>query len=274
MNAISQTAMLEHAPPRRRPTSLVRHQARYEAIAFLRNGQARFATLFLPLMFLVIFVSVFGNEHIGPQHVRAATYYVPGIAALAVISASFTNLVIGLVAQRELGVLKRLRATPAPAWVVIAGRSLTAVATSLGVLAVVIAVGVLAFGVHFRVAAAPGLALTAIVGAAAFACLAYATATLIRSSEAAQPVVLAMTLPLYFISGVFVPGVRLSHWLHDVAVVFPVEHLANGLHRAFDPATTGAAISWRDLAVIAAWGTAGLVFALRRFAWAPQDARH
>jgi ABC-2 type transport system permease protein len=274
MTAIGDIAVLEQAPADRRATSLVRHQARYERIAFLRDGQARFATLFLPLMFLVIFVSVFGNDHVGPQHVRSATYYVPGIAALAVISASFTNLVISVVAQRELGVLKRWRATPVPAWVLIAGRSLTAVATSLVVLAVVLTLGVVAFGVDLHPAALPGLALTATVGTAAFACLAYAAVTFIRSAEGAQPVVLALTLPLYFVSGVFVPSIQLPHWLHSLAAVFPVEHLADGLHRAFDPAVTGAAISWGDLAVVAAWGIAGLVVAVRRFAWAPQGAGH
>jgi ABC-2 type transport system permease protein len=274
MNAVTHTAVLEHAPKERRSRSLVLHEARFDAIAFLRNGQARFATMFLPLMFLVIFVSVFGNEHVGPHHVRAATFYVPGIAALAVISSSFTNLVISVVAERELGILKRRRATPLPAWGLIAGRTLTAVATSVVVVGVVLAVGVLAFGVHVRAGALPGFALTAIVGAAAFACVAYAAMTFIRSSESAQPVVLGLTLPLYFISGVFVPSIRLPDWLHTLAQVFPVEHLANGLHRAFDPATTGAAIGWRDLAVLAAWGIGGLVLAVRRFTWAPQGAGH
>jgi hypothetical protein len=63
---------------------------------------------------------------------------------------------------------------PLPAWALIAGRTLTAVATSLLVLAVVIAVGVLAYGVHVRAGAVRGLVLTAIAGAAAFACLAWA----------------------------------------------------------------------------------------------------
>ena len=98
------------------------HQARYDLLAFLRNSQARFFTLILPLLFLVIFVSVFGNDTVGPRHVKESTYYVPGIAAMAVISASFINLVISIIAQRESGVLKRRRATPVPAWVLIAGR--------------------------------------------------------------------------------------------------------------------------------------------------------
>jgi hypothetical protein len=57
----------------------------------------------LPVISLVIFSSAFGNQAIGPEHIKASTYYVPGIAALAVLTASFSNLVIAVTAQREPG---------------------------------------------------------------------------------------------------------------------------------------------------------------------------
>ena len=76
-------------------------------------------------------------------------------------------------------------------------------------------------------------------------------------------------LPLYFISGVFIPNVSLPHWLQDVAKFFPVEHLAAGLRHAFDPATRGVGIVWSDLGVLALWGAVGLAVALRRFVWTP-----
>jgi ABC-2 type transport system permease protein len=78
---------------------------------------------------------------------------------------------------------------------------------------------------------------------------------------ARQPVI----LPVYFISGVFIPNVNLPTWLRDVARVFPVQHLANGLHHAFDPATTGSGI-------LALWAVAGLAVALVRFSWTPAAA--
>jgi ABC-2 type transport system permease protein len=51
------------------------------------HKQGRFFTLILPLLFLVIFVSVFGNNTLGAQHVKASTYYVPGLSALGLIAA-------------------------------------------------------------------------------------------------------------------------------------------------------------------------------------------
>jgi ABC-2 type transport system permease protein len=214
---------------------LVLHQARFDLLGFVRNRQARFFTLILPILFLVIFVGVFGNHTIQGTHVKASTYYVPGLAALGVIAASFVNLVISVTAQRETGVLKRRRSTPVPAWVLIVARALTAIVVALAVMAVLLSIGRFGYGVRLPVETLPGVLVTGVVGAVTFCCLAYALSTAIRSADAAQPMVQAIMLPLYFISGVFIPNVNLPTWLHDVAQVFPVEHLADGLHHAFDP---------------------------------------
>jgi ABC-2 type transport system permease protein len=251
---------------------LVLHQARYDLLGIARNRQARFFTLILPVLFLVIFVTVFGNHTIRSTHVKASTYYVPGLAALGVIAGSFVNLVISVTAQRETGVLKRRRATPVPAWVLVVSRALTAVVVALAVMTVLLLLGRFAYGVRLPVATLPGVIVTGVVGAIAFCCLGYALSTAIRSADAAQPMVQAIMLPLYFISGVFIPNPNLHGWLRAVAKVFPVQHLADGLHHAFDPATRGSGIVWSDLGVLALWAAAGLVVALTRFAWTPAAA--
>jgi ABC-2 type transport system permease protein len=251
---------------------LVGHQARFDLVAFLRNRQARFFTLVLPILFLVIFVSVFGNDKIGPQHVKASTYYVPGLSALGVIAGSFVNLVISITAQREAGILKRRRSTPVPAWVLIAGRALVAIVVALAVMTVLLLIGRFAYGVRLPSHTLPGVVLTGIVGAITFCCLGYALSTAIRSADSAQPMVQAIMLPLYFISGVFIPNVNLPRWLRDIAKFFPVQHLSGGLHHAFDPATRGVGIVWSDLGVLALWAAVGLVVALTRFVWTPVAA--
>jgi ABC-2 type transport system permease protein len=249
---------------------LLAHQTRYELLTFARNRQARFFTLLLPVIFLVIFVSVFGNQLLGPQHIKASTYYVPGIAALAVLTASFSNLVISITAQRELGVLKRRRATPVPAWVLVAGRALTALVVSLLVTGVVIAVGNIGYGVHVAPAALGALAVSVAVGSLALACLGYAASTAISSADSAQPAVLAITLPLSFISGVYIPSLRLPSGLQQIAEVFPLQHLVAALDRGFLPGSRG--VAWGDLAIVAAWGLAGFLLALNRFRWTPAAA--
>jgi ABC-2 type transport system permease protein len=251
---------------------LILHQARYDLLAFLRNPQSRFFTLALPVIFLVIFVSVFGNNKVGPQNVKASTYYVPGLMALGIIAGSFVNLVISVTAQREAGVLKRRRATPVPAAVLIAGRALTAIFIAIAVMTVLLLIGRFGYGVRLPVSTLPAVILTAIVGAVSFCCLGYALTTAIKSADAAQPMVQAIMLPLYFISGVFIPNVVLPRWLRDVAEFFPVQHLAHGLRRGFDPMTHGSGIVWGDLGVLLLWGIAGLAVALVRFNWTPAAA--
>ncbi|HEY2201616.1 MAG TPA: ABC transporter permease, partial [Solirubrobacteraceae bacterium] len=132
---------------------------------------------------------------------------------------------------------------------------------------VVIAIGSLAYGVHVAPGALATLALSVVVGSLALACLGYAVSSAIGSADAAQPAVLALTLPLSFISGVYIPSIQLPSALHDVAQAFPLEHLVAALGRGFLPGTHG--VAWGDLAILAAWGAGGLIVALARFRWTP-----
>lgn len=249
------------------------HQFRYDLRAFLRNRQAQFFTLALPILFLVIFAAVFGGHgdtvSVTGGRIPTAVAYVPGIMALGIIAAAFTNLVISVTAQRETGVLKRRRATPIPAGAIIAGRSLTAVVTALANTAVLLAIGWAAYHAQVPARTVAALALTIIIGAFAFCCLGFALAAVVRDQDAAQPVTQAVLLPLFFISGVFVPTSSLPRWLLNVADVFPVRHLATALLTAYNPHTHGNGLAATDLVIVAAWGIAGLALALRRFNWNP-----
>jgi ABC-2 type transport system permease protein len=113
------------------------------------------------------------------------------------------------------------------------------------------------------------LAVTVVLGAASFCCLGYALTSVIHNEDSAQPVTQALVLPLYFISGVFVAVSILPHWLADVGAIFPVRHLANALLVAYNPNTTGLGFAGLDLLIVAGWGAAGLVVALRTFSWQP-----
>jgi ABC-2 type transport system permease protein len=253
---------------------LVGHQLRYDLLVLWRDPQARFFTIVLPVIFLILLTSLFGNHtrYIDGHAVKNSTYYIPGICTLAIISTSFVNLVITIVGQRESGILKRRRSTPVPAWVLIASRTLTSIILAILVVTVIVVIGRIFYGVHLPSATLPAFVLAVVIGAASFCCLAYAAASFIRSEDAAQPIIQAIILPLYFISGVFVPTDQLSKTLRDIASVFPVSHLDNALFKAFNPATTGAGISVHDLLIVVVWGVAGLLISLRRFTWSPRGA--
>lgn len=253
---------------------LVAHQLRYDLLVIWRDPRSRFFTLILPVIFMVLLTSLFGNHthYIRGHAIKNSTYYVPGISTLGIMSASFVNLVMTITAQRESGVLKRRRSTPVPAWVLIASRALASVILSIVLVLVIVLLGRIIYGVHLPSATLPAFIIGVVIGAASFCCLAFAVASFIRSEDAAQPLIQAITLPLYFISGVFVPTDQLSKTLRDIADVFPVSHLNKALLKAFDPTTTGSGIGGIDLLVLVAWGVAGLLIALWRFSWSPRSA--
>ena len=115
-----------------RALALVRHQFRYDLRSFKRNRQARVTTLIFPVILLVVLVGVSGGNSMVLDHgvhVKLSTDYVPGLIALAIVASSFANLVITTRQPARVGVLKRRRATPVPAWVLLAGQTLTAIAS-------------------------------------------------------------------------------------------------------------------------------------------------
>jgi ABC-2 type transport system permease protein len=257
-----------------RPTfGMVAHQFVFDLRAMMRNRQAQFFTFALPVMFLVIFASIFGGHghtvKVAGGQIDTSVFYVPGIMTLGIIAASFVNLVSSVTAQRESGVLKRRRATPVPAVVLILGRALTAVVTAAGIAALLLGIGWAAFNAHLPARTLAALVVTIVVGSLSFCCLGYALAAIIHDEDAAQPVTQAIMLPLYFISGVFVATTNLPRWLSDLADVFPVKHLAEALLSAYNPYTHGTGFAGTDLIVVAAWGLVGLAIAVRRFSWLP-----
>ena len=73
---------------------LALRQARYQNTAFWRNPAAAFFTIVFPLMFLVIFNLLFGNQDVQADGgtFSLSTFYVPGIAVFALVGACYTNV--------------------------------------------------------------------------------------------------------------------------------------------------------------------------------------
>lgn len=250
--------------------SLILHQFRYDQKVFWRNRASVFFTAIFPLLFLVMLASFFKNADIEGLGVNGATYYVPAIVTLSVISATTVKLAMNLSSERENGRLKRVRGTPLPPSAFVAGRVGNSLVISLIMVALIGVVGRLVYGVKLPTSTLPALLLTLLVGAFAFCCLGFALAAVIPSEDAAPAVTNAIIFPLYFVSGVFIPEDELPNGVLHFADLFPVRHFFEAVFAAWDPAATGAGFEWGDLAVVAAWGLAGLAVAVFAFRWEPR----
>jgi ABC-2 type transport system permease protein len=250
---------------------LVGHQFRYDQKAFWRNPAAVFFTVGFPVILLLIFATVFGDQTIDVRGgIETTAYYVPAIITLAVISATMQSLAMTLVIAREDGRLKRGRGTPMPAWVFIAGRIGNSIVVALIMLALIAALGRLLYGVAIPWGQLPEILIVLVVGAAAFCCLGIALTAAIPSQDAAAPIVNALLLPLYFLSGVFIPDDELPQGVIDFANHFPVRDFFQAFFDAYLPAGGGSGLDWGNLAVVAIWGVAGLLLAIRFFRWTPR----
>jgi ABC-2 type transport system permease protein len=252
--------------------ALVAHQFRYDQKVFWRNPASVFFTVAFPVILLLIFATVFGNQTVDVRGgIETTTYYVPAIITLSVISATMQSLAMSLVIAREDGRLKRGRGTPMPAWVFIAGRVGNSIVVALLMLALIAAIGRIAYGVEIPWDRLPEIVVVLVVGAAAFCCLGIALTAAIPSQDAAAPIVNAMLLPLYFLSGVFIPDDQLPSGVIHFADAFPIRHFFEALFDAYVPGGGGAGVSWGNLAVVAIWGVVGLLLAVRFFRWTPRS---
>lgn len=223
---------------RRTSASAVAHQLRYDLIDMSRNRQARFFAIAMPIGFLLLFCAIFGDATLpaGGHTIRESTYYVANMTTYGIVDVGFMALVISTVEAREKGLLRRRQMTPQPAWTIIASRTIGAVLSSAALAAVLLVIGRLAYGASLSLGSLLPLTAAVLTGCVAFVSLGFAASTIVHSSQSAQPVAMALAMPLFFISGVFVPWADIPPWLRDVANIFPVRNEALAVLNPFiDP---------------------------------------
>src|SRR5256886_1661985 len=157
---------------RRRGSSvrLLRHELRCQLRLYWRSRELAFFTFALPLILFFLLGSVYGNDRIKAEgNVRGADYLLTGMLGYGAIATGFAGLSIMLVIRRESGILKRLRATPLPAWTYVAALLATTMLAYALEAVVMIGLGRIAFGTH--VENPLSLALVLLLGIAAFTAL-------------------------------------------------------------------------------------------------------
>ncbi|MFE3070055.1 ABC transporter permease [Streptomyces sp. NPDC059247] len=252
-------------PRERSALALLGHQIRYEQLSFWRNPQSMVFTFVLPIVIIGIFGAVFSGGQ-GEDFFFGLTgmqYYTPVIAAVSVLGACYGQLAIVLAMRRQTGILKRLHATPLPAWVYFAGLLVHCVVVSVVDVALVFGIGAL-YGVELPTNWGAVL-LTLVLGAASFCALGVGVASLIKNSEAAPAVVQFIQFPLVFISGSYFP--IHAEFLNTLAGLLPVKPFNDAMLALF---VEGSGFQWKDLAVLAAWGVVGALIAVRSFRWDPR----
>lgn len=254
--------------------SLGLRRGKIEILQFVRQRESVVFTLLFPLILMAIFGSVFtGNVAFG---VTFSQYFLAGMIASGLINSGFQQLAIAIPVERDDGSLKRLRGTPIPVMSYFIGKIILVLASVTFQVLFLLLGGVLFFGIHLPTG--PGkwvvFSLLMFLGTAGSAALGIAFSSVPRSSRGASAIVIPLVIILQFFSGVFFIFSQLPKWMQNVASVFPLKWLCQGIRSVFLPdafAQNEAAHSWetgRMLLILTIWLIIGVVISIRTFKWA------
>jgi ABC-2 type transport system permease protein len=245
---------------------------------FWRSPTRLVFTFMLPLVFLMVFTAIFGNQKLqgppGAPELKFRDYFVPGIIAVGIMSTTFSNLATSIPIERGLGLMKRLSGTPLPREAFFIGKiGMTVIVTAAETI-VLLAVGVALYHVKLPTDAGHWVVLgwVFLLGTASCSVLGIAYTRLIKTADSAIAIVQMPYLILQFISGVFFQYSEIPKWMQDIAMVFPLKWLAQGMRYAFVPDWLGQSEygGWQ-LPMIAlmltGWTIAGFVLSVLFFRW-------
>jgi ABC-2 type transport system permease protein len=248
-------------------------RARIEVLQFFRERDLVVFTFALPIAFLMLFSAVFSGDING---VSAARYYTAGFIAAGIMGTSFQTLAISIALERDDGSLKRLRGTPMPPAAYLLGKVGMVFVVGLAQLAILLAVATIQYDVPMPDASGwVTLAWVFVLGISACSLLGIAFSAVARSGKSASAVVTFPFLILQFISGVFFVFSEVPARLQEVAALFPLKWMCQGLRSVFLPdsfATTEPGGGWglaTVAGVLAVWLMLGLAIGLRTFRWTP-----
>lgn len=232
---------------------------------FLREPITAFFTLGFPIMLVLIFGSMFGNE---PTALLGGygsmDISMPAYTALILGSVGFMTVAMGTSSYRETGVLRRYRATPLrPLTYILADVTVNLLMTLLGMAGVVL-VGWLLYRVRFE--GQPfSVLLAVILSALAMFSIGYLIASLAPNARAAQVISMVIFYPMMFLSGAGMPLEILPATIRRIADFLPLSYPVRLLRGLWFGGT------WREhwLEVIVLGGILAVCTALasRLFRW-------
>lgn len=246
---------------------------------FFRDKEAAVFTFALPMLLLVVFGSVFNTE-IAPG-VTFSQYFVAGMIASGVVYTSFQNLAIGIPQERDDGTLKRLEGSPMPKAAYFVGKVGMVVVIYVVQVILLMAIGMLFYGLELPASAFKWFTFVwiSVLGLLCCTLLGIAFSSVPKNGRSAPALVTPIVLVLQFTSGVFFVFSQLPTWMQQLASLFPLKWLTQGMRSVFLPDSFTAqevAGSWElpmVALVLVVWTVIGGVLALTTFKWQRRGER-
>jgi oleandomycin transport system permease protein len=215
---------------------LLRHSvvlAKRGLIKTRRTPEALIDVTLQPIIFLVLFVYLFGGAIAGSQQ-HYLQFVLPGLLVQSIL---FGSIAIGVNLNNDIdkGVFDRFRSLPIARSAPLIGAVLADVVRYVILSVVLVSAG---YVMGFRIATNPvELVLACLLGIGFALCLCWASVVvglLVRTSGAAQGILFLIMFPLTFGSNVFVSASTLPGWLQGFVKVNPASHLTSAVRGLMD----------------------------------------
>lgn len=246
--------------------ALVARQVRFEQLSFWLNPIGAALTIGFSVVFVVIFLSTSNHSTVDFLPIKLGQYYLPAFVAYGVMAACFNILAITLVNRRETGMLKRLRLSPLPTWMLLAAIFINSMIIAAIQLVLVLLVGWIGYGISGPHEVGLFI-LVVLVGMFSFTAMGVGVSTIVPNADAAGPIVSLVFFILVALSGLYFP-VKSGSGLATFTDIFPVRHLILASVNTFN--NTPGTSPWKDILVMLVWGAAGVFVSLRRWEWSPK----
>jgi ABC-2 type transport system permease protein len=205
----------------------------------------------------------FTEEKTSNRQLSYFDFVLSGILGLALMNASIIGISVSMAHYREDQILKRITTTPLKTWWFIVDEVLSRLVLNVFQVSLILLVGVVFFGAHIYGNYFVLYAL-ALLGAVLFQLIGFVVASLTKSTDAAQGMATAITIPMMFLGGVFFPIDSLPKWLFSIVQYLPIAPLLRLIRQtALEGASPLSNLNY--LGIILAWIIATLVFASYKF---------
>src|SRR5262245_13007131 len=225
------------------------------------------------LLFFMFQIVVTGPITLGHEIYSVPQFFGPSLAGYGVVTGTYSYLAVSTAFARQEGILKRLRGTPLPASIYIAGRIGSALVIAAITSGLVLGIAIVFYDLEIALAAIPAIVVTFVLGAVTFGALGLAVAAFAPNGDAAVAIANATLLPAAFVSSVFIPLDNPSTLVRVVGSLLPLKPFALAWEHAVHADSFAGAFEWGRLLVVLGWGIAGAFVAVRFFSWEPKPAR-
>jgi ABC-2 type transport system permease protein len=183
-----------------------------------------------PVLWLMLFGEVMARVRgVAPGNIPYLDYLAAGILAQ---SALFVAIFYGISAiwERDLGVLQRYLASPAPRSALVLGKALSAGVRALSQAIIVYVLALLlGVGINLNPLNIAGVAAAIVVGSALFSTLSLIIACLVKTRERFMGIGQVLTMPIFFASNAIYPLSLMPAWLNTVSHVNPLTYEVDAL---------------------------------------------